>query len=97
MASTTYDCGTGSTAIVTHPSKTGDKLIIDGVQSNNLTDQNLVFLCTGSLVISCPDGDYAVSIIPLPDQGLFNEVFLLMLAGLLCGGLFAWVLNKYGI
>lgn len=60
-----YDCGSGATAIVTHPSTITDKLTINGVQNRVSNDQNLVFDCYSLLDVTCSDGvDNRVTIIP---------------------------------
>lgn len=62
---TVYDCGKGSTAIVTHPSVGGDKVVINGVQmQTNNDDFNLSFDCYSTLKVGCTDNDFRVVIIP---------------------------------
>lgn len=62
---TTYDCGKGSTAVVSHPNKLGDLIVVNGVEFNTKSaDFNESFHCYSTLKIGCADGDYAVSILP---------------------------------
>lgn len=62
---TSYNCGKGATAVVSHPNKLGDLIIVNGVEFNtNSVDFNESFHCYSTLKIGCADGDYAVSILP---------------------------------
>lgn len=62
---TSYSCGKGATAVVSHPNKLGDLIVVNGVEFNTKSsDFNESFHCYSTLRIGCADGDYAVSILP---------------------------------
>lgn len=92
-----YNCGSGSTAAISYPSPTRYDLSVNGSIVYIKPDEPFSFSCSGSLDVSGGSSGLSVLIVPLPDQGVFNDVFLLSLAGMLCGGLFAYVLNKYAV
>lgn len=93
----TYDCGSGSTVVISYPSPTRYDLSVNGSIVYIKPDEPFTMSCSGSLDVSGSSSSLSVLVIPLPDQGVFNDVFLLSLAGMLCGGLFAYVLNKYAV
>lgn len=93
----TYNCGSGSVVIISYPSPTRYDLLVNGSLVYMKPDEPFSFSCSGSLDVSGGSSDLSVLLLPLPDQGVFNDVFLLSLAGLLAGALFAYVLNKYAV
>lgn len=64
-----YHCGSGATAIVTHPNKQGDYLYINDIKTYVLNDLNLVFDCYSTLEVYCTDNvDNSVTILPHPSS-----------------------------
>lgn len=79
-----FDCGTGATAIITHPSTNSDRLTVNGVLMVVSTDQNLVFDCYSILTVECSDHNDNRTVI-IPKSVSKDTDYLIKVASFLIG------------
>lgn len=95
-----FDCGHGATLLIYNPDSSAQSFTMttDIVS----TSFSLIGLdswqipCVGEVELTSSYPDYKFLMLPSAN-GAFTDILLLGLAGLLCGALIAWVINKYGL
>lgn len=101
LAVVTYDCGDMSDVVLCSNSYDGlVQVTSDGFTGNIVFTSGMApirFLCSGDLDIDSPLMSVTVFLSHVSLQGVWSENFLMGLAGLACGFLFASVLTKYAV